>query len=469
MRRLSAAVLTSLLVSAFSACGEDEPAPGPDGGAPVAADAAPPATDAALAGADAGTPAADASHPAPLDSGTTPPADAGLANGTLAHPFVIPATAHSVFTDDRDTADSTSDAIDAYPPKTADESGPEFVYAFHVTEPVRFSAEVRAPEPSGVDIDVHLLSSLSPLTLIVRDDKVVHATLQPGDYFLVLDSYQGMKGAYTLDVTFRPVTVAAADTFNAYLLKAVEDIRTSWGLLGYDISAVNTHDLPYGSLGVVKATKPPRTMCVAAVMEVLLTAMRIYASETGDASVWSFLPKASWDNLATTSIRAHLWVNPTIKAGGSADAVRHFGMGMTVPFEELTPGSLLNLNRTTGTGHAVVFIAFIDLQGKEYPSWNSSVVGFKYYSSQGGFDAGAGGFDYRWAVFSAYGTPTMPGKRDVNIIDSKDQDYLNTGIVYAPSKWLRTSWSATNQTRSSPVGETVFDAVRFDGRTYDDP
>ena len=33
---------------------------------------------------------------------------------------------------------------------------------------MRFTAEVSAPEPSGVDIDVHLLDSLKPLKLNVR-------------------------------------------------------------------------------------------------------------------------------------------------------------------------------------------------------------------------------------------------------------------------------------------------------------
>ncbi len=389
-------------------------------------------------------------------------------DGTPAHPFIIPVkSAHSAYTDRRSTADSKSSSIGTYPPSTADESGPEYVYGFRVTVPTRFSAEVKAPEPSGVDIDVHLLASVSPVALIKRDDKVVWATLQPGTYYLSLDTYKAMKGSYVLDVSFRPVAVATGDTFNAYVLKAIDLIRRDWGLLGYD-SAALTHDLPYGSAGVVKASKPPKTMCVAAAMEVLLTAMDLYARETGDGSVWTFLPKSSWESLATSRIRAHLWVNPAIKAGGSADAVRHFGMGMTVPFKELTPGSFLNLNRTTGSGHAVVFVAFLDSAGKEYSTWNSNVIGFKYYSSQGGLDVGAGGFDYRWAVFSKYGSPTMPGKRDINIIDSDDQVYLNTGIVYAPKHWLRTSWSDPSATRSVDSDFSVFDVRKFDGVTIDD-
>jgi hypothetical protein len=212
-------------------------------------------------------------------------------------------------------------------------------------------------------------------------------------------------------------------------------------------------------------------MCVAAVMEVILTAMQIYAQQTGDQTVFDFLPQKSYETLRSSHLKAHLWVNYQINAGGSADAVRHFGMGMTVPFKELTPGSLVNLNRTTKTGHAVIFLAFIDIDGKESSSWHPGVVGFKYFSSQGGYATGSGGLDYRYAVFSQYGSPTMPYKRDLNVILSEDQRYLNTGIIYAPSRWLRTSWSSPAGSASMPPRPEVisrFDARYFHPITADD-
>ena len=391
--------------------------------------------------------------------------------GTVAWPHIIPYTGgHFVFTDARDTSASTSDAINSYPPSAADESGPEIIYAFRVKAPTRFSAEVTKPEPSGTDIDVHLLSAISPPTLVARDDLVLTSLLQPGVYYLSLDSFGGKAGRYTLDVTFRPKAVAATDTFNSYMLKAVTELKAKYGILGY-ASACLTHDISYGTKGTVKASQPPRTMCVAAVMEVLLTAMQIYAKETGDASVFDFLPKKSFETLSSSHLKAHLWVNYTFNAGGTADAVRHFGMGMTVPFAELTPGSLINLNRTNGTGHAVIFLSFIDLQGKELSTYSSSVVGFKYFSSQGGYDVGAGGLDYRYAVFSTHGSPTMPYKRDLKVIYSDKQKYLNTGVIYAPKRWLRTSWSGTATTPAMPPRAEIFstfDARRFDPRTADD-
>lgn len=392
-------------------------------------------------------------------------------DGTVSYPFIIPYNGgHYAFTDARNTASSLSDAIDTYPTSTADESGKEYIYAFRVDQTVRFAAEVTKPEPTGVDIDVHLLSALSPVTLIGRDDLVVHATLKPGIYYLSLDSFQGKMGVYTLDVMIRPQTLAATDTFNAYLLKAVTELKAKYGLLGYD-SAVLTHDISYGSKGTISATKPPRTMCVAAVMEVILTAMQIYAKDTGDSTIFDFLPKKSFETLSSPYLKAHLWVNYTINAGGSADAVRHFGMGMTVPFKELSPGSFINLNRTSGSGHAVIFLSFIDISGKEYTTWNSNIIGFKYFSSQGGYDAGSGGLDYRYAIFSKYGSPAMPYKRDLNVIESDSQVYLNTGLMLAPSRWLRTSWSKPASSPALPPRPEIwsrFDAKRFAPLTADD-
>jgi len=392
-------------------------------------------------------------------------------DGTMAFPFIIIDNGgHMVFTESRDTSKSSSSVVHVYPPSTADESGKEYFYVFRLERKARFSAEVSAPEPSGVDIDVHLLSSLKPLKLVSRSDKAVTATLAKGVHYLALDSYKGMVGAYTLDVTLRPFSPPPADTFNKYLLKAVTQLKASHGLLGYDNVAL-THDLQYGAKGAIKAMKPPRTMCVAAVMEVMITALQIYAKETKSNTVFDFLPIKSWQSLASGNIRAHIWVNSKIAAGGTADAVRHFGMGMTVPFKELTPGSLINLNRTTGTGHAVIFLAFIDKQGKEHNVWNAGVIGFKYFSSQGGYATGAGGLDYRYAIFSQHGSPPMPYKRDLKVIQSDKQTILNTGIMYAPKRWLRTSWSKTSTSPAMPPRPQIFsrfDASYFAPLTADD-
>ncbi len=387
-----------------------------------------------------------------------------------------PVTLPLVYVDQRSTADAASDEIDAYPPNELDESGPEVVYGFTVDQPVYFAVELLLPEPDGADVDVHLLSSLDPPTLIDRGDYKVLAELEPGTYYVVADTYGGdaSAGGYTLNLTLRPRELDPDTLFAPYMVAATDWLYQNYGLLGYDIGSVLTHDFPYGDYGVIpQSGVEGKTMCVAAVMEIILTAIQLYVEDTGDTTAWDFLPMDSYRYLGAGDIRAHLWVNyGDIDSGGSADALRHFGMGINVPFERLVPGSVVNINRTTGTGHAVVFLAFLDLDGNEYDVYPDDVeiVGFKYFSSQGSSEVGVGGMDYRWAVFSDYGCPAMPGPRDCNVIYSESQHYLNTGVIYAPSQWRTAYYTMLDDLAENwAVAQSRVDPDYFDGITTDDP
>lgn len=379
-----------------------------------------------------------------------------------------------LFTDSRDTSWSDSSEIDSYPPDETNESGPEFIYHFSVDQEVRLSAEIVAPEPDDVDVDLHLLDSLNSTGLIARGNASLHAVLAPGEYWISMDTYvsggQPLSGEYTLTVQIRSNEIHPEDYFNDYLLDAVDLLYANYSLLGYD-SAVLTHDIEYGEHGTIERSGGNKTMCVAAMLEVLLTAMEIYETDTGDGTIWDFLPQRSFEYLGSHDLKAHLWVNHELDTWGSADALRHFGMGENIPFTDLLPGSFINLNRTTGTGHAVLFIAFIDKEGIEYDTWNSDVIGFLYFSSQGGYSEGNGGLDYRYAIFSEYGSPEMPYKRDTNVIYREDdQRYLNTGMAFHPDLWQKTIYSEQSTTSMRSVDRQVsfFDADYFDGVTIDD-
>ncbi|OGS14409.1 MAG: hypothetical protein A2285_08910 [Elusimicrobia bacterium RIFOXYA12_FULL_57_11] len=264
-------------------------------------------------------------------------------------------------------------------------------------------------------------------------------------------------------VPFHQDTPPADLYFNAYILRAVEQLYAGYGLLGYDINSILTHDIQYHTFGVIPARRPPLTMCVAAMMEVILTAYDIYAKETGDYSVYEYLPKKSFEGLNVGDIKGHIWVNSKFNANGTADALINFGMGQRTVFEELKPGSFVNINRTTKTGHAVVFLNYINAAGEPQPAYNDTVVGFKYFSSQGRATAGDGGFDYRYAVFSKFGCPYMPYKRDCNVIYSIDQKMLNTGTMTSPKYWTHVM-----PTEDPAAGETVFRRNYFNGVTTDD-
>jgi hypothetical protein len=372
-----------------------------------------------------------------------------------------------VYHDSRDTTDASSAAVDAYPGfESIDESGPEYIYRFTLAEAARLSATIAFAEPSGTDIDLHLLSALEPITLVERGDNALYALLEPGTYFLIADTYasagEPRVGPYDLRLAIRSRTLSDETYFNDPVLAAIDYLWASYRMLGYD-SAVLTHDVPYGSSGVIEASGGARTMCVAAAMEIILAAMNIWAEDRGDDSVFDFLPESSWETLHVDHIKAHIWVNHSLDSYGTADALAHFGMGEPLPLEQLTPGAFINLNRTTGTGHAVVFVSFIDIAGHEYPRYEPGMVGFKYFSSQGGYDVGSGGMDFRYAIFEQYGSPPMPGKRDLHVVESDNDHLLNTGMMWAPPRW-------TSMDYQPPAGAwpSAFDPVRFDGRTADD-
>ncbi len=224
---------------------------------------------------------------------------------------------------------------------------------------------------------------------------------------------------------------------NAMVMESVAYLYDNYGLLGWG-NAVLTHDIIYGPYGTIPATEGGKTMNVAAMMEVILTVMQRYASETGNDEVFDYLPIESWRNLSNDCIKAHIWTNPILDSYGTVDALCHFGMGEIVPFEELTPGSFINFNRTTSTGHAVVFLAFIDGDGTEYAAYPDgvTVIGFKYFSSQGGPAVGEGGLDYRYAIFDGYGPPSgLPHGTDIHVIYSTDRQIMNTGRMLHPSRW----------------------------------
>ncbi|MFW5739807.1 MAG: MYXO-CTERM sorting domain-containing protein [Myxococcota bacterium] len=124
--------------------------------------------------------------------------------GTTDDPILIDAFP---FVDSRNTDDAQSDVFDYYSaaPDT-NESGPEFIYVFHVA--TGGTLTVKVGDAAGVDIDIHLLASSSADDCLVRDDKEFsHEITSPGTYYLVADTYVGSSGteytgAYLLEADF---------------------------------------------------------------------------------------------------------------------------------------------------------------------------------------------------------------------------------------------------------------------------
>lgn len=110
------------------------------------------------------------------------------------------------FTDTRDTKESESDLLDgcaASPQKS--ESGPEYVYRTTFDQPGTLTAVVS--DDVGVDIDIHLYTSMSTSDCVARNDTTLTVDVDCGTYYLVADTYKGaaeQPGLYTLTATFTP-------------------------------------------------------------------------------------------------------------------------------------------------------------------------------------------------------------------------------------------------------------------------
>ncbi|MER9313523.1 hypothetical protein NKI51_30415 [Mesorhizobium australicum] len=266
--------------------------------------------------------------------------------------------------------------------------------------------------------------------------------------------------------------------FSDYVLAAVEmlDGDKSRAGQGYG-SGYFTKDLRFGAGDTLKASdKAPLTMCVAAQMEVLVEALNMWSEKNKNNSPFDFLPKVLWQRLRPLDFRGMIWIVKNSPSSGAGYALEHFGMGHLVPFKGLFPGSFINFNRTNKSGHAGVFLGYIDKNGNDLDTYSNDVAGFKYFSSQGmNKPKPISGLGKRWGFFSDVACPDkLPSGhlRDCGIIRSEKNGYLVGGYVLDPSNWDAKKGNAavvTNNDATSPelTTEGTFNAVFFNGETTD--
>lgn len=266
-------------------------------------------------------------------------------------------------------------------------------------------------------------------------------------------------------------------TFSHYILRATEVISKTKSGKGYLRNSSFSDTLSFGSAGRFTAKAPPYTMCVSGVFEVIITAINLYTAETGDISPYTFLPFSSWTRLRPFDLRGQVWLVEKSESYGTAHALQKFGMGSVVDFAHLEAGALVNLNRINRSGHATIFLGYIDKAGNLYPQYTPQAAGFKYFSSQG--NEINGGFGYRYAFFSDAGCPTLVDRqkrRDCGIIRSRESMLLNSGIMWHPKEWEKRkaleqlSREAYHIQRGDAdlLVDGDIDSSYFNGRTTDD-
>lgn len=134
--------------------------------------------------------------------------------GTCAAPIPIAAFPYS----DGNTTVGAGANLDAYScAPTTSEAGPEVVY--QVTVPTAGTLSASVADGTGVDIDLHLLSTCSASACLTRADTAFSRFLAPGTYTLVCDTWTSATGtqypgAYTLTLDFAPDATPPAPVTN---------------------------------------------------------------------------------------------------------------------------------------------------------------------------------------------------------------------------------------------------------------
>jgi len=123
--------------------------------------------------------------------------------GTTTNPIAV---GSFPFSDQRDTTVAVSDVLDGCgaAPNTS-ESGPEYIYEVNVTSPGQLTVSVQ--DDAGVDIDVHLYTSMNTGDCVARNDASFTHPVDCGTYYVVADTFKGASeypGPYTLTIDHSP-------------------------------------------------------------------------------------------------------------------------------------------------------------------------------------------------------------------------------------------------------------------------
>ena len=141
----------------------------------------------------------------------------------------------------------------------------------------------------------------------------------------------------------------AANDLNSVILRTTEQMERELGGRNYDINSSFTEDLHYGDACCIPATNGGKTMCVAAVAEVLIRTLNEVGKEVSE--VFVKFPISHWKQSKYLNIRPHLYQFKGVQSRGPGDALSRFGIGEIVPFDRMLGGDVLAFSRLNGSGH----------------------------------------------------------------------------------------------------------------------
>jgi hypothetical protein len=180
-------------------------------------------------------------------------------------------------------------------------------------------------------------------------------------------------------------------------------------------------------------------MCVAAVGEAVIEALNEYFIETGDQEPFQKLPASQWTTSANakSSIRAQLWKYDGAGSRGARDAFSRLDIGEAVEFKNLMPGDAVTIDRSDGTGHAVVFLNFVDIAGHALERFSKDAAGFHYFSAQKFHSADMSGNEHAGFGFKTefFVSKDCPVGASCRVLPPDSRYGPNSGRVWFPNAW----------------------------------
>jgi len=314
--------------------------------------------------------------------------------GTLENPIPIDTLP---FTDQRDGSEAPSELFDFYAPcaPDTDESGPGWLYVLDLYDAGTLRASLDEVEGDGVDMDVHILTAPATDACIARGHAAASAWLEPGTYWIAVDTWvdgegNAFPGPYQLDVTLSGGGVLPDQAgFNDYVVQAINDhgMYPKDGTYPYcfaDPSCEPEVEIYFGMvhdgyyLGEKLFEGTGRCYCCGHTLEVFLESYRRWQLDNGVPETWQYggLTLADMD---LGPFYQHWFGWGVGDVSSSANALEYAGIGVNLyqgDWDKALPGDFVNLSRSNGTGHAVIFVDWVWQDGKR--------AGLRYYSCNGG-------------------------------------------------------------------------------------
>jgi hypothetical protein len=319
--------------------------------------------------------------------------------GTACNPIPVPALP---FHDERDGQLGPGDDWDWYSPCAPDinESGPEWVYRLEIAEAGVLHVTLdQSLESDIVDMDVHILSAPESTACVARGHYDAAHYVEPGTWWVVVDTWvngEGVEhaGPFAVDIHLTQGSVLPEEAgFNQYVVEAINDwamypkdgtyffcyqnpsCEPDW----VDIYFGMIHDTGY--LGEILFEGTGRCYCCGHTLEVFLDAYRRYQLDKG-LPVTVPYGGLTLDDVDIGPFYQHWFGFGVAKTSSSANALEDAGIGMNLlpsEWEMAVTGDFMNISRSNGTGHAVIFVDWVR-QGDE-------IVGIRYYGCNSSGDS----------------------------------------------------------------------------------